>query len=161
MSRVDKGQGLLPSMLDRLIDPGSSGAGDLLGYDAARMVETVRRDLEDLLNTRQSHQGVPERYAELLNSVASYGLPDFTSIDASKGGQRRAMGKIIEEIINRFEPRLRDVRAEPVDAPGDKESQRVSFHINARLCLDPSPEVGFDTVVDLMSGHTSVRPRDV
>lgn len=161
MSRVEKGKGLLPSLLDRLIDAEAAGSGNLLGYDIAQMIDAVRRDLEDLLNTRQSHQGMPEEFVELHDSVATYGLPDFTSIDASKSGQRKAMGKIIETIINRFEPRLRDVKASPIDDPADKQSQRVTFQINARLCLDPSPEVGFETVVELLSGHTSVRPRDV
>ncbi len=161
MSRVEKGKGLLPSLLDRLIDAEAAGSGNLLGYDVAQMVDAVRRDLEDLLNTRQSHQGMPEEFVELHDSVATYGLPDFTSIDSSKTGQRKAMGKVIETIINRFEPRLRDVKANPIDDPADKQSQRVTFQINARLCLDPSPEVGFETVVELLSGHTSVRPRDV
>ncbi len=161
MSRVDKSQGLLPSLLDRLIDSESAGAGNFLGYDITRMLDAVRRDLEDLLNSRQSHQGMSADFVELHNSVAAYGLPDFTSIDASKSSQRKTMGLIIEAIINRFEPRLRDVKATPVESPGDKESQRVSFQISARLCLEPNPEVGFDTIVELMSGHTSIRPRDV
>ena len=125
------------------------------------MVDAVRRDLEDLLNTRQSHQGMPEEFVELYDSVATYGLPDFSSVDANKSGQRKSIGKIIEGIINKFEPRLRDVEAVPIDDPNDQNSQRVSLHITARLNLDPSPEVGFDTVVELMSGHTSIRPRDV
>ena len=70
------------------------------------------------------------------------------------------MGKIIEGLINRFEPRLRDVRAVPIVDPAEKQSQRVRFQIEARLCLDPCPEVGFETVLELMSGHTSVKPRD-
>ena len=153
-----EGTGPAPSILDRLIDAEAAGEGNLLGYDAARMIDTVRRDLEDLLNTRQSHQGMPEEFVELHDSVATYGLPDFTSVDASKTGQRKAIGKIIEAIIHKFEPRLREVEAVPYDDPNEKQSQRVSLHITARLNLDPSPEVGFDTVVELMSGHTSVRP---
>jgi type VI secretion system lysozyme-like protein len=161
MSRVDKAQGLLPSLLDRLTDPESSGSGALLGYDLGRMIDAVRRDLEELLNTRQSHQGMPEEFVELHNSIAAYGLPDFSSVDAGKSAQRKAMGRIIEAIISRFEPRLGDVQAVPIDVPGEKESQRVQFQISARLRLEPSPEVGFDTVVELLSGHTSVRPRGV
>ncbi len=160
MSRVEKDQGILPSILDRLIDPETAGAGNLLGYNVHQMIDAVRRDLEDLLNTRQSHQGMPAEFKELLDSVATYGLPDFTSIDSKQSGQRKAIGKIIEGIINKFEPRLRDVVAIPFDDPTDVHSQRVSLHITARLSLDPSPEVGFDTVVELMSGHTSVRPRE-
>ena len=34
----------------------------------------------------------------------------------------------------------------------------VRFHIDARLCLDPAPEVAFDTILELTTGHYAVRP---
>jgi predicted component of type VI protein secretion system len=40
----------------------------------------------------------------------------------------------------------------------EKNHERtVRFHINARLTVDPAPEVAFETVLELMTGHTSVQ----
>ncbi len=152
---VEVEQGLLPSILDRLIDPESAGTAIIIGYDANRMRDAVRRDLEDLLNTRQTHVGMPEGYAELHRSVAAYGLPDVLTLDAITGKQREEIGAKIRQIIEQFEPRLRDivVRYEP----GENAAQRsIRFRIDARLCVDPAPEVAFDTVLELASGQYAV-----
>ncbi len=159
MARDDQHEGLMPSLLDRLIDPDASGTSWQRGYSLSTMVDAVRRDLENLLNTRQSHQGLPESYVEIRNSLITYGLPDFSSINAGEQNDRRKMSELIEEIIARFEPRLRDIRAIPV-VTKEKDEQHVRFHIDAKLRVDPYPEVGFETVVELMSGHTSVTPRE-
>src|SRR5262245_50855738 len=53
MSRAGQ-QGVTPSILDRLIDPESAGTEWRHGYGIDQLLEVVRRDLEDLLNTRQS-----------------------------------------------------------------------------------------------------------
>jgi hypothetical protein len=33
----------------------------------------------------------------------------------------------------------------------------VRFHIDARLNVDPAPEVSFETVVELITGHASIK----
>jgi type VI secretion system protein ImpF len=157
MSRVDPNQGLTPSVLDRLIDPDSGGTAWRRGYGVEQMIAVVHRDLEELLNTRQSHAGLPEAYTEVHNSIVAYGLPDLTSLKAATSEERAAIGRVIEDIITRFEPRLRDVRATLVDDGKGKE-RTVRFRVDARLCLDPSPDVAFDTVVELTTGHASVKP---
>jgi predicted component of type VI protein secretion system len=40
---------------------------------------------------------------------------------------------------------------------GEKEERRVRFHIEAGLNVDPSPEVAFETVLELATGQTSIR----
>jgi type VI secretion system protein ImpF len=158
MSRLDPTQRLLPSLLDRLIDPESGGSGALQGYSVVQMIEAVRRDLEDLLNTRQTTSGIDkEKYKEVLDSVAAYGLPDLMSVDASALGAKEEIGKIIEEIIGRHEPRLKNVRARLVQSAKSREARSLKFEIQARLAVDPSPEVGFETVLELMTGHTKIK----
>jgi type VI secretion system protein ImpF len=152
---VEVEQGLLPSILDRLIDPESAGTAILIGYDANGMRDSVRRDLEDLLNTRQTHAGMPEGYQELNRSVLAYGLPDVLTLEAITGKQREEIGEKIRRIIELFEPRLRDVTVRYL--PGENAAQRsIRFHIDARLCVDPAPEVAFDTVLELTSGQYAV-----
>lgn len=145
----------MPSVLDRLIDPESAGTAWRRGYGIQQIVQVVQRDLEDLLNTRQSHQHLSPEYAEVHNSIVGFGLPDLAALNAYTPQQREEIGRVIERIIGRFEPRLRNIRARMID-PGEKD-RRVRFHIEARLNVDPAPEVGFETVVELITGHTSIK----
>jgi type VI secretion system protein ImpF len=157
MSRVDPNMGLMPSILDRLIDPDSGGTDWRRGYGIEQMIETVRRDLEELLNTRVTHQGVPEDLVRVRNSLVGYGLPDLTSLNALTPSQREEIGRVLETAVGRYEPRLKEVRATLIEQPGSKQ-QTVRFRVEARLALDPAPEVAFDTVLELLTGHNSVKP---
>src|SRR5262245_6836742 len=149
-------QGLMPSILDRLIDPDTEGTAWRHGYGFQQMTEVVRRDLEDLLNTRQTTAGIPDAFELTHRSIVGYGLPDLSLVDASAPGEREAIAKSIEDIISRYEPRLRDVRATLIG--GDETGSRTArFHVEARLAVDPAPEVSFETVVELMSGRTVVK----
>jgi type VI secretion system protein ImpF len=150
-------EGLLPSVLDRLIDADSGGTAWRRGYGVEQMTAVVLRDLEDLLNTRQSHVGLPEGFAHLHRSVFSYGLPELTSLEGITPQQREAIGRVIEAVISLHEPRLRDVRATLVN-DGEGKDRTVRFRVDARLCLEPAPDVAFDTVLELTTGHYSVHP---
>jgi type VI secretion system protein ImpF len=155
MSRIDPHQGLQPSILDRLIDPNSRGNSLIRGYKVEQMEAAVRRDLEDLLNTRQSLGALPEGLADVASSILCYGVPDLVSLNALGEAQQQAIGEKLQSIITQFEPRLRDVRATLVQSD-DERSRTIRFRIAARLCLDPAPEVAFDTVLELTTGHCAV-----
>jgi type VI secretion system protein ImpF len=159
MSQMDSDQALMPSIVDRLIDPDSGGTLWRRGYGPEQMMDAVRRDLEDLLNTRQSHVGLSRDFVETHHSIVGYGLPDLTSLNAITQQQREEIGRLIEDVVMRFEPRLRDVRATLVDSDADK-NRMLRFRVDARLCLDPAPEVAFDTVLELISGHYTVKPSE-
>lgn len=160
MSRIPSQQALMPSILDRLIDPGSGGTAWRRGYGLQDMVDVVRRDLEDLLNTRQSHQGLPEAFVETQRSIIGYGLPDMTAINALTSQQREEIGRLLEAVVTRFEPRLRDVRATLVD-PGESKQPTLRFRIDARLCVEPAPDVAFETILELTTGHSSVQQAEL
>jgi type VI secretion system protein ImpF len=156
MPPVEVELGLHPSILDRLIDPESAGTAILVGYDERKMFIAVRRDLEDLLNTRQTHFGLPEAYAEVHRSIVAYGLPDIATLDAITARHREVIAEKIQTIIETFEPRLKDVRVMYV--PGENQSERsIKFKIDARLAVDPSPDVAFDTVLELSSGQYEIK----
>jgi type VI secretion system protein ImpF len=93
----------------------------------------------------------------LHRSVYGYGLPDLTSLNAITPQQRAGIGQVLEDVVVRFEPRLRDVRAVMVDA-GDGKQRTVKFRIDARLNVDPAPEVAFETILELTTGQYSVQP---
>jgi type VI secretion system protein ImpF len=159
MARAEAQQGLMPSLIDRLIDPDSAGTAWRHGYGQEQMTATVQRDLEDLLNTRQTHAGMPDQYIETRRSVLGYGLPDLTSLNALTIQQRQEIARAIEASITLFEPRLRDVHAVLVDG-ADVLARSIKFRIDARLRVDPAPEVAFDTILELTTGQYSVKQGD-
>lgn len=155
MTRLNADQGLMPSLLDRLVDPDSEGTSWMRGYSPRQMLEAVRRDLEDLFNTHQSAIDIPREYTEVHDSIAGYGLPDLPSVYAVGGSGRRDMGQLLAEVIARFEPRLKDVRVVMIESQGGLPQAR--FHIEGRLNVEPSPEVAFETVLELTTGQASIR----
>jgi type VI secretion system protein ImpF len=146
----------MPSVLDRLTDPESQGTSWQRGYSPQQMMEAVRRDLEDLFNTHQADADVPEAYEEVRRSIATFGLPDLPSVTARTGGRPEEIRRLIADVVARFEPRLRDVRV-VLSESESKDGRRVRFHIEARLNVEPSPEVAFETVLELATGQASIR----
>lgn len=145
---------LLPSFLNRLLDPESMG-GRLAGYDHRQMLAAVRVDLEDLLNAKLSVPDLPAEYTEVAASIVAFGLPDLTRVDLNDSRAAPGLARAIERAVARFEPRLRKVRvtAGP-PAPG---GLTITFKVDAELNVDPAPEVGFETVLELTSGRALVR----
>ena len=159
MARGDAQPGLTPSLLDRFIDPAFQNEAPLRGFSVAETIDVVRRDLEDLLNTRQSSHGVPPGFEEVPRSLVAFGMPDLTALDAISPQQREDIGRVLEKVVEQFEPRLRDVRATLVEG-GEAKMRTLRFRIDARLRVEPAPEVAFETVLELASGLSAVRCAD-
>ncbi|MFO0947123.1 MAG: type VI secretion system baseplate subunit TssE [Planctomycetota bacterium] len=155
MSRLGARPGLLPSMLDRLIDTDVNRAAPRSGYTIQQILHAVRRDLEDLLNSRQPVDPRIEEHAELADSIFNYGLPDITRKSASTPEQRAEICEVVASVIARFEPRLKNIRVTALE-PKEGDVQTVRFEIRARLNVDPNPDVTFGTVLEL-SGHATIR----
>jgi type VI secretion system protein ImpF len=149
-------RGLLPSIVDRLIDPESVGTAVLTGYSVAQMYDAVLRDLECLLNTVHTAQDIPPGYTELRESVLAYGLPDLASVEALRADQKRTIGQSIRKAVEQFEPRLRSVRVTLLKQD-DETKMSLKFRIDARLAVDPAPDVAFDTILEVGTGKYLVR----
>lgn len=150
-------RGLQPSILDRLIDPESAGTAILTGYTVEKMYKAVLRDLEDLLNTVNAFRDVPLEFTEVRDSLVAYGLPDLASLEAISAEQRSTIGRTIRKAIERFEPRLRAVRVVLLKQADDTRLS-LRFRIDARLAVDPAPEVAFDTILEVGTGKYLVTP---
>jgi type VI secretion system protein ImpF len=157
MAKVDTQQGLKASIIDRLIDPDSDGTSWRPGYSTEQMVDSVRRDMENLLNTHLTETDVPPEFVEVRNSIVTYGIPDLVSNHAAGPMVVERIRTSLEQSIARFEPRLTDVRAKIHNNAEAGALLKLEFEIHAALHVDPSPEVAFITVLKLTTGETSVQ----
>ena len=134
---------VVPSLLDRLTvqDDAFGKAQTVRG-----LKESVVRDLESLLNTRNTYDGLPSAVVEAGRSVLTYGVPDFSALNISSELDRETLCAALQRAITSFEPRLTDVSAVLLTAPGTERS--ICVRVEGRLRLDPDIElVSFDIVM--------------
>ena len=135
-------QSLNPSLLDRLLDdnPGVEKEAPITPQQSLRNLhQSVRRDLEALLNTRRRCDSYPMQLKELDKSLVNYGIPDFTGANLSTPESRSEFVRVIESVIRRYEPRFKSVRAMLLDnvEPLDRT---LRFRIDAVVYAEPAPE---------------------
>ncbi|MGA1874892.1 MAG: type VI secretion system baseplate subunit TssE [bacterium] len=105
--------------------------------DPKRIVDSVIRHLQRILNTRQGNVPIAE----------DYGVPDFTDFLHSYPESLREIEKAIRQTIQKYEPRLRAVRVNFIPQEDDVLSLR--FQIMARLSIDEGKtSVFIETLVD-------------
>lgn len=157
MSRFDNEVRVTPSVLDRLIDyePEMSREAPASRSKSLRLIkQSLKRDLEWLLNTRSRAVPLPDDLKEVNASLAAFGLPDFTTANARSGHDQQRMRRALETAIAVFEPRLEGV----VITVADGSERSLRFRIDGRLKVDPAPEpITFDTTLDVGSGAFAVK----
>lgn len=150
MPRFDNEVRITTSVLDRLIDYEPEATQEPLASrskNLRQLKQSVKRDLEWLLNTRCIATGLPPDLPETNKSLAAYGLPDFTSINVRSEDDQELMRKAISAAIKLFEPRLEAVTV--TFEPMYEGELMMHFRIDGRLKVDPAPEpVTFDTVLE-------------
>jgi type VI secretion system protein ImpF len=159
MNRRELDPTVQQSVLDRLMDFEPRNAADPpMSWDAsvAGLRDSVRRDLEWLLNTRRIPTPAPADFPEVRESVYHFGLPDITSLSRDSSDTPETLRRQIEEIVRLFEPRLTNVQVQPREG-GTSPLHEMHFTIHALLRMEPNPErVMFDTVLEMGSGEFSV-----
>ncbi|HSC66713.1 MAG TPA: type VI secretion system baseplate subunit TssE [Cellvibrio sp.] len=149
--RIGKKQELRPSILDRLMDdePHIQIEQDKNRNQYLRdLRNSVKRDLENLLNTRFRMQSPPEEYREMEISILNYGLPDLATVNIADMEKKRAFTKNLEKTLRTFEPRFKSVKVVHIENK-DTTDRTLRFRIDAMLHADPAPEVIiFDSVLD-------------
>jgi type VI secretion system protein ImpF len=150
MARPDLDRPIVASVLDRLLDSNPDLAADPpkgRGQYLREMRDSVRRDIENLLNTRQRCRGWPDGLHELDQSLVNYGIPDFTGTDLSADQHREEFRATVETVLRSYEPRFASVSVTML--PGDRLDRTLRFRIEALLHADPVPEpIVFDSYVD-------------
>ena len=117
--------------------------------------ESVRRDLEALLNCRQRFLSSPDILVETQSSIINYVIPDLSSINFNDRKSKESFAKKLEHIIRFYEPRFKSVRVHTY--PDNKQDGKLRFKVDAILYADPSPEaVVFDSQFEPITKMVSV-----
>lgn len=160
MARVDKKKKLRPSIIDRLLDDEPHNQTELDPGKHQRLRElrnSVRRDLEQLLNSRFRVVEPPEEFTEIEHSLLNYGMPDLATVNIIDNDKRKEFTQRLENILRRFEPRFKTVKVEYLDNK-DNTDRTLRFRIDAVLYADPAPEVViFDSVLESVTRNVSVK----
>lgn len=160
MARIDPERTIVASVLDRLLDDDpdvstepARGSRPLLRDLRA----SVRRDMENLLNTRLRPLSWPADLAELDRSLLAYGVPDMTGANLASKRAREEFLRLIEDVLRKGEPRFKTVKVIPL---GDDEplDRTLRFRIEALLHAEPAPEpVTFDSMLEPVSRTFEIR----
>lgn len=127
-----------PSLLDRLLD-----AEPDLSVDTPRTrqrqvrdaLESLRRDLEAVLNTRRCPATPPGGLKQLRRSLLTFGVGDFIGANMVTREQRQVFAAALEEQIRDSEPRLRNLSVSVLD-PRDGGERVLRLRIEASVVLE-------------------------
>ena len=162
MAKIKSDRPVVPSLLDRLIDQRPDQKREPAKAQSQvleEMRQSVRRDLENLLNTRVRCTSCPEDLTELEYSLVTYGIPDITAIDLNSYSERRQFLHRVQRMIEYFEPRFMSIRVVPLDN-ADYYDRTLRFRIEAEMYAYPAPEaVVFDSVLEPRTGNFSTIDR--
>jgi type VI secretion system protein ImpF len=152
MSRIRPDQPLVPSVLDRLLDaePQVSREAPRNRTQVLRELKlAVRRDLENLLNSRRRCLPWPPGLKELKQSLVNYGIPDFLGTNPN---DREEFCRTLQVLLRQYEPRFKTVSVTPL-TNAEPLDRTLRFRIDALLLADPAPEpVVFDSLLEPASG---------
>jgi type VI secretion system protein ImpF len=160
MAKIRDDQPLMPSVLDRLLDdePENTQETPKSRHQVLReLKQSVRRDLENLLNTRWRCVAWPPNLDEVELSLVNYGIPDFTGVNMAAPSERERLRQIVERIVRKFEPRFKSVKVRLLDNVDDTD-RTLRFRIDALLHAEPAPEpVVFDSQLEPATNDFEVR----
>ena len=160
MARVDKNKKLRPSVLDRLLDdePHNQTEQDPGQHQLVKQLRnSVRRDLETLLNTRYRVTKPPEDLHEVDRSLLNYGLPDLATINISDSKKRDEFTARLQTTLVEYEPRFKSVKVSYIDNK-DETDRTLRFRIDAVIYADPLPQVVvFDSILESVTRTVSVK----
>lgn len=120
---------------------------------AEMMIESLNRDIESLLNTRNNGSLFTKQDDSLTRSIVNYGLADFALFNLLATDDQARLCQHIEELLIRYEPRLLNPKVSIL--PQTSESTFTwQFQINGELKLvDEQYAVAFSSALDLAGGY--------
>lgn len=158
---------VLPSLLDRFLKEDAKS----LAFDSIR--DSVRRDLQSLLNTRtlDSSEKEVSNFDEVMSSTLNYGTKDYSGMVSGRISMADVADMVYQAILN-FEPRIipATLQVVPASRAGDP-SQGISqlskeelsnvmekgsfdFVVRGAICSDSTPlEFQYKTALNVVNGN--------
>lgn len=160
MATIDKNKKLRPSVLDRLFDedPTQLTEPRVDNHQYLRqMRNSIRRDLELLLNTRFHLLQPDSELLEVDKSIFNYGLPDLATVNIIDVARRKQFIKQLENTLKTYEPRFKSVKASFIE--NDQHTDRtLRFRLDTVIYADPVPEVVvYDSTLDSVTRSVSIK----
>lgn len=120
------------SLLDRLLDTDN---------DIKNTKLSILQDLTHLLNTKVNLI-IPDSLSEVKDSIAAYGLPNFSMMEGSTQNISDSIKKSIEDALALHEPRLKNISVDLTNVA----KYSINFTINATFLVEPDPiQIKFDS----------------
>jgi len=136
MESVPSNKPLRPSLLDRLMLSPDAPLARVDSQRLSELLESLRRDLENLLNTRRCVLTWPVEHTDLDRSVVNYGIRDFTGVELGSPSAKEQLRQVIERAIEQHETRLSNVRVVLIENAHHAD-RTLRFQIEARLVVEP------------------------
>ena len=156
---IDADHKLTVPLLDRLLDdnPHSQVESDRVHHLVIHQLkESVRRDLEDLFNTRQCCIAPTAEHEHIQRALHNYGLPDAATLNLGSQKARLAFCRTVEDTIRRYEPRIRSVKVQ-TQSGFDPEDPSIRFRVEATLrALSADEVIVFDSALNPVTRSVTV-----
>ena len=118
----------------------------------ARLKDGLRRDLQDLFNTRRRFLTPPAALGELERSLLVYGLEDFTNEQLNSFTFRQDFADDVERVLRASEPRIQ-LHEVVVVENADPLDRRLRFRILGAVELGGERQsLSFDSYLDPVEG---------
>ena len=122
-------------------------------HGADQVIESVRLNIESLLNSRLSIspdyllRPTDKDSLEMLNaSLVNFGVVDFQSLNMGDPLMEKRFCKSVQLSIERFEPRLAQVH---VEMTSSKNERMINTEVKGQLVVQPFEEIRFESGWDL------------
>jgi type VI secretion system protein ImpF len=116
----------------------------------AELLESVRRELVRVLNTRCS-ESIEELKGQ-PRTVVNFGLPDFFALSPSSDRDRQRLASLIADAVRVYEPRLRSPAVDVVFEPS--RSRELVVIVHGSVLVDDLPEpVSFALTIEERGGR--------
>lgn len=126
----------LPTVLDRLVGVCFEGTPAPRMLRERELGEAIGHDLQALLNTRRTSQGVASHHPEVSTSLLHYGLPDGSSLPVSTPQQCNDTARQITAAIRLFEPRIKNPVVE-IRRPTLSSDRVLRLRISGQIAENP------------------------
>jgi type VI secretion system protein len=128
------------TLFERLVDPAPPGSVRL-AFDVGRLKRSILNHLQHMFNSRHGH----------APAQPDYGIPDLNEFMFEFPDSITPMRQAIERSIEKYEPRLKNVKA--IWVRDEDNPLNIRFEISARLALETgNVPFKFATQVGSVSG---------